>query len=69
MSAESTAAGALTGSVAKYAGGRPMRGASVARVVPVRMNDDELEDLDRKAFGADLSRSELIRRAVAAYGA
>ncbi len=52
----------------KRAAGRPLRGLSPARVVPVRMTTEEIAGLKLMAEMAECSVSELIRRAVAAYG-
>lgn len=53
---------APTGFAGKHAGGRPRRGSSPARVVPARMNAEELE---RKRELAGVSRSELMRLMIA----
>lgn len=51
----------------KRAGGRPLRGLSPAKVIPVRLTTEEIAGLDLMAQMAGCSRSELIRRALAAY--
>lgn len=47
--------------------GRPMMGKSVANVVPVRLDDEVVDSLDSRAKCDDITRSEVIRRAIAAY--
>ncbi len=47
--------------------GRPMMGKSVANVVPVRLDDEVVNSLDSRAKCDDITRSEVIRRAIAAY--
>lgn len=47
--------------------GRPGRGAAPSQVVAVRLTAEELEALDADAERHNLSRSEAIRTAVAAY--
>ncbi|MHB1090845.1 MAG: ribbon-helix-helix domain-containing protein [Ilumatobacteraceae bacterium] len=47
--------------------GRPMMGKSVANVVPVRLEDEVVESLDSRARRDDTTRSDVIRRAIAAY--
>ncbi|QQU88659.1 CopG family transcriptional regulator [Corynebacterium glucuronolyticum] len=49
--------------------GRPGRAADPTHVVAVRLTTDELESLDRLAAKRDLSRSELVRQAIAALTA
>lgn len=49
--------------------GRPGRAADSTHVVAVRLTTDELESLDRLAAERDLSRSELVRQAIAALTA
>lgn len=47
--------------------GRPMMGKSVANVVPVRLEDEVVDSLDSRARRDDTTRSDVIRRAIAAY--
>lgn len=47
--------------------GRPMMGKSVANVVPVRLDDEIVELLDSRAKRDDITRSEVIRRAIGTY--
>jgi hypothetical protein len=47
--------------------GRPMMGKSIANVVPVRLDDEILESLDSHAARDDITRSEVIRRAIGNY--
>lgn len=47
--------------------GRPMMGKSVANVVPVRLDDEIVDLLDSRASRDDITRSEVIRRAIAVY--
>lgn len=47
--------------------GRPMMGKSVANVVPVRLEHEVVESLDSRARRDDTTRSDVIRRAIAAY--
>lgn len=47
--------------------GRPMTGKSVAKVVPVRLEDEIVELLDSRAQRDDITRSEVIRRAIGIY--
>jgi hypothetical protein len=47
--------------------GRPMMGRSVAKVVPVRLDDEVVHSLDSRAKRDDITRSEVIRRAIAVY--
>lgn len=49
--------------VPKRAAGRPPRGLSPARVVPVRMTTEEIAGLKQMAEMAECSVSELIKRA------
>ncbi|WP_431504163.1 ribbon-helix-helix domain-containing protein [Nocardioides sp.] len=49
--------------------GRQGRGAEPMQVVAVRLTAEELETLDALAEREHLSRSEVIRRAVAGYAA
>lgn len=49
--------------------GRPGRGAEPMQVVAVRLTADELLALDAMADREQVSRSEAIRRALAAYAA
>ena len=49
--------------------GRPGRGAEPAQVVAVRLTAEELEALDAAAKRHDLSRSEVIRAALAHFAA
>ena len=44
--------------------GRPGRGSEPAKVVAVRLTQEELTTLDRVAAKEKVSRSELIRRAI-----
>lgn len=53
----------------KHGRGRPGRAADPTHVVAVRLTTDELESLDRLAAERDLSRSELVRQAIAALTA
>lgn len=47
--------------------GRPMMGKSVANVVPVRLDDEVVDLLDSRASRDNTTRSDVIRRAIAAY--
>jgi hypothetical protein len=47
--------------------GRPMMGKSIANVVPVRLDDEIVESLDSRAARDDITRSEVIRRAIGNY--
>ncbi|MEK7411535.1 MAG: CopG family transcriptional regulator [Actinomycetota bacterium] len=47
--------------------GRPLMGKSVANVVPVRLEDEVVDSLDSRARRDDTTRSDVIRRAIAAY--
>lgn len=49
--------------------GRPGRGAEPMQVVAVRLTSDEIAALDAAAERDHLSRSEAIRRALAAFAA
>jgi hypothetical protein len=49
--------------------GRPGRGAEPSQVVALRLTSDELAALDARAAREHKTRSELIRDALAAYGA
>lgn len=49
--------------------GRPGRGAEPMQVVAVRLTAEELSALDAIAEAGQLSRSEAIRQALAAYAA
>ena len=49
--------------------GRPGRGAEPAQVVAVRLTTDELSALDRLATEKNLTRSELVRKAISAITA
>lgn len=49
--------------------GRPTRGGAPARVVPVRLTDEELAAVMAKAEREHLNRSEAIRRALAEWSA
>lgn len=49
--------------------GRPGRGAEPAQVVALRLTAEELAELDALAARAHMTRSELIRAALAAYAA
>lgn len=49
--------------------GRPGRGAEPMQVVAVRLTTDELNALDAIASQENLSRSEIIRRALAQFAA
>ena len=44
--------------------GRPGRGSEPAKVVAVRLTQEELTNLDRVAAKEKVTRSELIRRAI-----
>ncbi|MFA5774296.1 MAG: CopG family transcriptional regulator [Ilumatobacteraceae bacterium] len=47
--------------------GRPMMGKSVANVVPVRLDDEIVKQLDSRAARDKINRSEVIRRAIGSY--
>lgn len=54
-------------STVKRLPGRPMMGKSVANVVPVRLDDEIVESLDQCARRDDITRSDVIRRAITLY--
>ncbi len=47
--------------------GRPKMGKSVANVVPVRLDDEIVKQLDSRAVRDKINRSEVIRRAIGSY--
>lgn len=49
--------------------GRPGRGAAPTQIVAVRLTVEELDALDQAARRAQVSRSEAIRAALAAFAA
>lgn len=49
--------------------GRPGRGAEPTQVVAVRLTVEELKALDAAAAREDVSRSDVIRKALATFGA
>lgn len=49
--------------------GRPPRSSDSAKVVAVRLTPEELDSLDKLASKKHISRSELVRQAIAAITA
>lgn len=49
--------------------GRPGRGALPTQVIAVRLTTEELEQVDRRAAESGITRSEVIRNAIASSAA
>ncbi|MFC5382082.1 ribbon-helix-helix protein, CopG family [Aquipuribacter nitratireducens] len=67
--ADEAEAGYDVAEVKRRGRGRPGRGAEPMQVVAVRLTAEELAAVDAVAARDDISRSEAIRRALAAFAA
>ncbi|WP_409485442.1 ribbon-helix-helix protein, CopG family [Arsenicicoccus dermatophilus] len=67
--ADEAEAGYDAGALKRRGRGRPGRGAEPMQVVAVRLSTDEVKALDTIAARDQVSRSEVIRRALAEFAA